>query len=226
MKKMIIILLLYCISNYCFSRDIGNSDSIHKLEVIKQSIVTKKIDSKKIAIIYLFLKNNPEVHIHNLKGAKGNVVYLSKDGHQEAVYDKNGILVKDNINRGSYNYASPIDKPLDHFILDIQPWIEWGNSPDDITTKEERILAYVEDLVEGVVITLPLKKELKKLSKIKWKKEEIETLAIFYQIIELGKIEKIFSLYDMKINMITKEDINEVFEGLKKGFSDIYLNNN
>ena len=46
----------------------------------------------------------------------------------EAVYDKNGILVTDSINMGSYNYA-PFDSThwLRHDIYDVNPYEKFGN---------------------------------------------------------------------------------------------------
>lgn len=45
--------------------------------------------------------------------------------------------------RTNYNYADPGSDGMSeaHLMADIKPWIEWGNSPDDESTKEERISA-------------------------------------------------------------------------------------
>ena len=62
---------------------------------------------------------------------KGNVKFLSPDRHQEAIYDKNGKLVTDPVNMGTYNYGT---NPWDHFWQDMVPYYRWGNpsSPGDI----------------------------------------------------------------------------------------------
>ena len=43
--------------------------------------------------------------------------------------------------RSNYNYANPGEDGLSkaHLELDIKPWIEWGSSEKDDSTKEERI---------------------------------------------------------------------------------------
>ncbi len=45
--------------------------------------------------------------------------------------------------RVNYNYADPGEDGLSkaHLELDIKPWLEWGNSEEDSSTKEERIEA-------------------------------------------------------------------------------------
>ena len=41
--------------------------------------------------------------------------------------------------QNQYNFIPPEEDFLGHCYLDIQPWIEWGSSAQDTTTKEERI---------------------------------------------------------------------------------------
>ena len=50
------------------------------------------------------------------------------DAHHEAVYNEDGELVTDQINGGTYNFASP-DDWFDHFIKDVLPYWLWGNGP-------------------------------------------------------------------------------------------------
>lgn len=69
---------------------------------------------------------------------KDNVKYVSKDGMYEVIYDQNGFEVTDPRDVGTYNYISPIYDPIGHFIVDVIPWIMYGNSPDDTTTPKER----------------------------------------------------------------------------------------
>ena len=52
------------------------------------------------------------------------------------------ILTK---NKGSFNYA-PYSQPVDKFLLDIFPWMVWGNARDDPTSIDERIYYYTKDL--------------------------------------------------------------------------------
>lgn len=110
-----------------------------------------KLSNADKEIVFLMLSQTPEVKIHQMRGATKNKVYLHKDGHKEAVYDENGILVQDGINDGSYNYANPKSDPFGHYTQDIHPWIIYGMSPNDPTTKPERIHAYMLDLEAGII---------------------------------------------------------------------------
>jgi len=105
---------------------------------------------------YHVLKNTPELNIHQMRGAVNNKVYISKDGHKEAVYDNSGKLVTDPVNMGSYNYSHPSDEPFGHFVNDMLPWIMWGNSKDDPTSISERLSAYSKDLYIGLLFTIGL----------------------------------------------------------------------
>ena len=105
---------------------------------------------------YYILKNTAEINQHNI-GTSGNSVYLHIDGHQEAVYDKDGNLVTDSINMGTYNFCNPINDPICHFMLDTYPWIKWGTSPNDSTTKKQRLIAFLKDYFDGFKRTFGLK---------------------------------------------------------------------
>lgn len=72
-------------------------------------------------------------HQRGTERGKRNVKFVSKDGHKEAVYNHEGKLVG-----GSYNYGSPIHKPIDHLTLDVIPWIVYGSSPNDKSTATQR----------------------------------------------------------------------------------------
>jgi len=100
--------------------------------------------------IYRVLQFTPELNIHQQRGAVENTVYISKDGHKEAVYNKNGKLVTDAINKGSYNYCHPRKEPICHFFKDSLPWIILGNDQDDLTSVFERLNAYSKDLLIGI----------------------------------------------------------------------------
>jgi len=102
-----------------------------------------------LVILQRILRFTPESASHNLRNDFSNEVYVSEDGHKEAVYDKNGLLVEDPINMGSYNYYPRREQPLRHFIYDVWPWIKWGNSEDDPTTVKERRKAFLLDFRYG-----------------------------------------------------------------------------
>ena len=67
--------------------------------------------------------------IFHMQGPGGfnNKKYTLCDG-REAVYDKDGNLVTDPLNRGTYNYA--LDD-FGHVVQDVIPWILWGTGRDD-----------------------------------------------------------------------------------------------
>ncbi len=91
---------------------------------------------------------------NNGEGVSGNVEYRGLEGTiregQQLVFDKDGNIVTTPENRGTYDFIPPkefsiaeiknFEKSMgDHWVTDVNPWIEWGNSPDDTTTREERI---------------------------------------------------------------------------------------
>ena len=105
-------------------------------------------DQGQLSIIRYILKNTHENNIHKMRGETDNVVYVNEDG-REAVYDKDGKLVTNSYNQGSYNYGS-YDEPIKKFLLDIAPWLKWGNARDDPTSSNERLYYYTLDLNHGI----------------------------------------------------------------------------
>ena len=105
----------------------------------------------KLAFAYMALAKSSEVRIHMMRGASGNKVFVSKDGHDEAVVDEHGELVTDCVNMASYNYFHENREPLEHFLFDMLPWIESGNGVCDPTSKGERISAYLQDFRNGAI---------------------------------------------------------------------------
>jgi RHS repeat-associated protein len=83
--------------------------------------------------------NVPADYHRQGQGAAGNVKYVSPDGHYEAVYNKNGNLVTDPVNRGTYNFNDPVTDPSGHFKNDVWPYWKWGNGPDDPTSLWNRM---------------------------------------------------------------------------------------
>ena len=105
-------------------------------------------DSRQLSIIRYVLKNTYENNIHKMRGETENTVYVHEDG-REAVYDKDGNLVTNSYNQGSFNYYSN-NEPIKKFIWDIAPWLLWGNTEDDPTTFNERLFYYTLDLDIGI----------------------------------------------------------------------------
>ena len=106
----------------------------------------------KAAFIYTLLFNTAELNTHRMNGEVDNQVFIHDSG-AEAVYDKDGIIVKNCENMGSYNYAHYKKEPLLHFSVDILPWLRWGNCREDSTTVEQRVNAYIMDIAEALDIS-------------------------------------------------------------------------
>ena len=73
---------------------------------------------------------------------KDNVKYVSPDGRYEAIYDANNKLVTDPRDVGTYNFVSPNEDSIGHFIKDVIPWIQHGNSENDTTTPTQRFFSF------------------------------------------------------------------------------------
>ena len=149
----------------------------------------------KLAFVLAALSKTWEVHIHQMRGASKNRVFISSDGHGEAVIDEKGKQVTDCINMASYNYF-PFDRqPLEHFMFDMLQWIEWGNCPFDPTSRGERTAAYLQDFRNGAIATfngppasLPIDFRFNG-------KGQAETAALFLRVLHEMPAEEIARLY-------------------------------
>lgn len=67
------------------------------------------------------------------------VKYVSPDGKREVIFNENGdrVITADE-DVGTYNYADP-DLGIAHTIVDILPWLVYGNTPEDTTEWYQRI---------------------------------------------------------------------------------------
>jgi len=98
---------------------------------------------------FFILKNTSEYHQHNVYGDTDNIVLLHPDGHEELVVDPDGNPVLTGSNASSYNFCNPSKDPVCHYLRDTRPWIKWGNTADDPTTKAERKAAFRRDYRDG-----------------------------------------------------------------------------
>lgn len=175
-KKIFLFLLLFLVGvTSLFAKEnilsvFGNSKADVKLELcLKKGLeklgvnLDKEIPEDKLCIINFILKNTYENNIHKMRGEEDNQVFVKESG-EEAVFDKDGKLVTNDWNRGSFNYGN-YDKPIQKFELDIWPWLIWGNTREDPTTFEERFFYYMMDLDIGIqeYIFLEDKKSLEKI---------------------------------------------------------------
>jgi hypothetical protein len=140
-------------------------------------------NSEYLSIIRYILKNTYENNIHKMRGENENRVYVNEDG-REAVYDKNGNLVTNSYNQGSYNYGS-YDEPIHKFLVDIAPWLQWGNTRDDPTSFDERLYYYTYDLNNGIqkYIFEGSKEKLEEVIFGELSEDEKEVYYIFIHII-------------------------------------------
>lgn len=141
-------------------------------------------DQYKINIIYYILQNTQERNIHKMRGETDNIVLVNEDG-REAVYGGNGDIVTNLYNKGSYNYFDYKKEPIKKFIVDILPWLELGNDPNDPTTQFERLYYYTLDLGYGIqtYILKGRKQELLNVDISTLSQDEIDTYALFEYII-------------------------------------------
>lgn len=177
-----------------------------------------EIDPKHIAIIFNILRNTTEVYIHRQNGAIDNQVYLFPDG-REAVYDKNGDLVKDGINDGSYNYFHHAEKPLYHFSFDILPWIMFGQSQTDTTTIKSRIYAYMGDLEGGIRKALAHTE----MQQTTWKPDgQIQAIAVFLRAIYEGGAETFFEILESD-KAPSDVQLMEMLTKLNRGLEKVFV---
>ena len=109
------------------------------------------IPDRELSIIYFILDNTEEYHIHCMRGEEQNQVFVHNDG-TVVVFDKNHHQVT-NYNRGTIRIARKSD-PIGHFILDTQPWLNFGVDSNDPTTIEERLEAYLKDVQNAIFVFL------------------------------------------------------------------------
>jgi len=139
---------------------------------------------EQLSIVRYVLKNTYENNIHKMRGETENKVFVNKDG-REAVYDKNGKLVANGYNDGSFNYYSNETEPIKKFIFDIAPWLLLGNTRTDPTTFNERLYYYTLDLDYGIqsYIFVGSKETLETVQFDKLSKDEKEVYYIFLKLL-------------------------------------------
>ncbi|BCS94997.1 hypothetical protein DSLASN_06290 [Desulfoluna limicola] len=190
-----------------------------QLTPFMEQIQRNEISEKQTAIIYSILQHTSEICIHRQNGAIDNQVFIHKDGHFEAVFDKHNKPVKDGVNDASFNYFHPFNKPLYHFTFDISPWIMWGQSATDNTTAASRIIAYTCDLKAGIRLALKEKQYIER----QWSSDgQVQALAVFLRAINAGKAEALFDLFKSGTE-VKEEQLDSILAALKTGFERIYM---
>ena len=82
---------------------------------------------------------NMAFHMYG-KDGEYNLKFISADGHFEAVYNKDGILLtqdNDPLNMGTFNYAHQLADQMTHYNLDVWPYFMWNNTPEAMETGKE-----------------------------------------------------------------------------------------
>ena len=71
-----------------------------------------------------------------------NVKYVSDDG-REIVYDEQGVVITDPRDIGTYNFCTHEENSVFHGMLDVLPWLVWGNSEEDTTSIIDRLFVFL-----------------------------------------------------------------------------------
>ena len=190
----------------------------YQLTEILKDISEGRVERRKLIIIYNILRNTSEVYIHQQRGQYGNQVFVSEDGHMEAVFGPDGKLVQDGINDGSFNFFHPYNDPLGHFSADMIPWIRHGNSENDPTLIEERIHSYVSDLEGGIRQAYSQRNSLVTQE---FDQSELEVLALYLSIIQTGDADILFTLFDKDANL-DDEVLLDVLKGIEQSMNTIF----
>ena len=142
----------------------------------------QEIPDRELSIIYFILDNTEEYHIHCMRGEEQNQVFVRNDG-TVVVVDKHHHQVT-NYNRGTIRIARKGD-PLGHFILDTQPWLNFGVDSNDPTSIEERWEAYLKDTQNAIFVFLFHRKgvPIKQIHYSDLDQVDKEVCHFFYQIL-------------------------------------------
>ena len=191
-----------------------------KLKKHLRAIKDNEIAQEQIDQLSWILSHTYEVQMHRMRGASENKVFVHKDGHKEAVFDKDGNAVKDGINDASYNYYPANTQPLMHFTFDINPWIMWGNSPTDPTTVNERIYAYMGDLEGGIKRAHAMRKKRPTIAQ-PLTDGQMTAIAIFSKAITHGQAEDIYNITSQD-QPISDQALIDILKQIDIGFQKTY----
>jgi hypothetical protein len=108
-----------------FSRAPENLDEMVKIILKKENNIFKW---------ELLPWQSMSLHMYG-KDGEYNLKFISADGHFEAVYNREGILLtKDNdpLNMGTFNYAHQLADLMTHYNLDVWPYFMWNNTEEAV----------------------------------------------------------------------------------------------
>lgn len=240
MGKLVVVFLCFLVGGCVSGPDYFATEMRYdySLKTYTADDLSDPIKRVEAAFLYTLLANTKELRIHQMNGATDNEVYVKKErinqGYPEVVVryshdekgekiEGSGVIVRDCENMGSFNYKHPQQEPLGHFAQDRLPWIRWGNCPEDTTTREQRVAAYMWDVregLEGLVFDrsgyyLPVGFDFSENG-------QSETVAFFLAALSSSD----FDLYDFVMNH-TESDIERVnfYMSLEKGINSMLLAN-
>lgn len=169
------------------------------------------------------LRNTQEGEIHRMRDGKNYKVYVHRDGHQEAVYDGKGALVQDGINDGSYNFFHPERDPLRHFSFDIAMWLLLGQSPNDPTTRDERVRAYSADVYTGIANAMKAPRTDGRVDVVNIDEPGCaEAIAIVLLAIERGNADKMIRVISTK-EEVSEQELVSVVKQFERGLQSLFM---
>ena len=182
MRKIFSLLLILFISVFSLTAQ-GISRMTYFANLLGISFDTSEaIPQRELSIIYFILDNTEEYHIHCMRGEEQNQVFVHPDG-TVVVVDKHLHPVT-NYNRGTIRIARKND-PIGHFILDTQPWLNFGVDSNDPTSIEERWEAYLKDVQNSIFVFLFHRRNdpIKQISYSDLDQVDKEVCHFFYQML-------------------------------------------
>ena len=169
-------------------------------------------------LLYVALQYTPELNIHRMRGATENKVFVSKDGRMEGVYDKNGDLVTNCVNQGSFNYFNRKLEPLKHFEFDTLPWLKSGNCKTDPTDLQERLTAWVADFEIGLRQALGERHKLKIQDITASELKSSKSVMLLLPVMSSGSA-PFLKLADINVE-ISEDSISDVLRSLVNGLQE------
>ena len=86
---------------------------------------------------WTLIKSSKSVY-HSPDGTGDDIWKWVSDSGREVVHDAFGNIERSDRYMGTYNFA-PLGKDEDHMVLDVLPYVLWGNTPNDPTNRFQRI---------------------------------------------------------------------------------------
>ena len=149
---------------------------------------------------------------------RSNQKWVSPDGRYEVIFNSMGTRVVDaDEDRGTYNFGDPSKDSCGHFVLDVIPWLIYGNSEADSTTFEQRRDAFFKDGAVDIVSEKIRETEDLKDRTVRKVTDKVEEIRENTEM----EIERIKSYTEEKISDM-KEDYNEFKDTVESYINSIF----